>query len=106
MGVEQTQAIQRLQQEWNIAAQDVLSVEELLQLLAQKIVQLIERSPEEFFQLMYRLDIEEHKLNRALHEQDIAQNIAKIIYDRQLMKMHTRQLYKQANTEEDKDLMW
>lgn len=103
---EQAQAIEQLQQEWGIVAPDVVSEEELLQLLAQKIVALIERSPEEFFQLMYRLDIEEQKLNRALHEQDIAQNIAKIIYDRQLMKMRTRQLYKQAGTEEDGDLMW
>lgn len=103
---EQAQAIEQLQQEWGIVTQDMVSEEELLQLLAQKIVALIERNPEEFFQLMYRLDIEEQKLNRALHEQDIAQNIAKIIYDRQLMKMRTRQLFKQASTEEDSDLMW
>ncbi len=106
MSAEHTQAIERLQQEWGITSPERLSEEELLQLLANKIVDIIERSPEEFFQLMYRLDIEEQKLHRALHETDIAQNIAKIIYDRQLMKMRTRKLFKQANTEEDSDLMW
>ena len=106
MNAEQQEVSKLLLNDWEITIPDKLSEDEILHLLADRVVFLIERSPEQFFQLMYRLDIPEEKLNIALVDADAALEIAKIIYNRQLMKVRSRQLYKQQNNSDDAELKW
>lgn len=80
--------------------------EELLRLLADRVATILQSGPEPFFQLMYRLDIPEKKLSAILHEDDAPQKIARLIYDRQLQKMKSRQENKPGNEEVDEDLKW
>ena len=95
-----------LAKDWALMIPENVTEEAILQLLADRVVTLIERSPEEFFQLMYRLDVSEKKLNSVLQEADVAQQIARLIYNRQLQKIESRALYRSQNDGEDPDMKW
>ena len=95
-----------LQQEWGIVAPTVLTEEELLQLLAARIADLTAKGPEQFYQLMYRLDIPEKKLQAEVGGADPAMGIAQLIYARQVQKIESRRKHREylANSEEDKEM--
>jgi hypothetical protein len=95
-----------LQQEWGLSLPDHVSEEEILQLLAEKITVVIAKGPEVFFQLMYRLDIPERKLNIILHDDDAPIKIAKLVFDRQMQKAESRSRNTSKNTNEDPELKW
>lgn len=79
-----------LQADWDLRLPDVLSEEAILKLLEERVIVFLERGAETFFQLMYRLDISEKKLNAVLQEDNVAARIARLIYDRQLQKVRSR----------------
>ena len=95
-----------LGRDWDLVLPDTLSEEELLKRLADRIVTILERGPETFFQLMYRLDISEKKLNMVLQEDDVAARIARLIYDRQLQKIHSRLTNRMNVQNDDPELKW
>ncbi len=95
-----------LQQDWGLQLPDEISEATILQKLAERVVILIERGSESFFQLMYRLDISEKKLNAIIGQPDVAEKIARLIYDRQLQKIRSRALHKQNTKDVDPDLQW
>jgi len=95
-----------LQNEWGLQLPDIISEEEILKQLAKRVAVLIDQGPETFFQLMYRLDISEKKLNGVMQEEDVAENIARLIYDRQFQKIQSRRLFKSMNEEVDPELKW
>src|SRR4051812_17321951 len=83
-----------LQKDWQLTLPETSSEEEILQRLADRIVVWIERGAETFFQLMYRLDISEKKLNAVLESDDVANKIARLVYERQLQKIKSRQQFR------------
>lgn len=95
-----------LQQDWGLRVPDHVSEEALLQLLADRVVVYLEKGPDAFYQLMYRIDISEKKLNSILHEENVAMQIARLIYNRQLQKQQSRREHKVQNTDEDPELKW
>ena len=95
-----------LQQAWGLQLPPVISEQTILEQLTARVIYFLERGPEAFFQLMYRLDISERKLNAVMNETDVAQQIARLIYDRQIQKIRSRHIYKSSNTEEDPELQW
>ena len=101
-----SEAALALQQEWGLALPGTLSDEEILKLLAERVVKLTEKGAEQFYQLMYRLDISEKKLNSVLGDDDVAEKIARLIYDRQIQKIVSRQVNtpKPSVGDEDADM--
>lgn len=96
-----------LKRDWEISLPATVSEEEILNKLANRVAQLIESGPENFFQLMYRLDISEKKLNAVIGDEDVAGKIARLIYERQLQKIKSREYFRNANTmKDDEDLSW
>lgn len=95
-----------LQATWGLQKVDLISEEALLQMLAQKITDILQQGPEAFFQLMYRLDISEKKLNAVIGETNAAERIARLVYDRQLDKTQSRQTNRQTRDNIDPDLEW
>ena len=95
-----------LREEWGIEVPQLISEAAILKMLADRVVVLIDQGSESFFQLMYRLDIPEKKLHGVLHEADFAEQIALLIYNRQLQKIESRSKYKTPNTDTDPDLRW
>ena len=100
------EAAMALGRDWDLKLPDTLSEEAILKLLADRIVTVLERGPETFFQLMYRLDISEKKLNAILLEDDVAMKIARLIYDRQLQKIQSRLINKMKRESDDPELKW
>ena len=95
-----------LNNDWGLQLPDLVSEEEILKQLAARVTVLIEQGAETFFQLMYRLDISEKKLNGVMDEEHVAENIARLIYDRQLQKIESRKLFSSQTEIVDPELKW
>lgn len=83
-----------------------ITEEQLLMLLAERMDFLIQNRPEFLFSLMYRLDVDERKVEAALSP--IAPEpghigLARLVIERQRKRAFTKQFYKQ---EELDDLDW
>ena len=100
------EAALKLKDDWDLQLPDTISEETILKLLAARVVTILERGPETFFQLMYRLDISEKKLNAVLQDDDVAGKIARLIYDRQLQKIQSRLTNKVSKDADDPELEW
>ena len=96
-----------LDSEWDLhLPEGTLSEEAILQLLADRIVQVLERGPDTFFQLMYRLDISEKKLTAILDDDNVAAKIARLVYDRQLQKIQSKRSSPKDPDIDDPELKW
>lgn len=95
-----------LQQEWGLAIPTALTETDLLDKLAERVMQLVNEGPDAFYQLMYRLDIPERKLQGTAGHLDAAHRIARLIYERQLQKIRSREYYKRTGDIPDADLKW
>lgn len=95
-----------LEADWGLQLTDVVSEETILKHLEQKILELADRNPEAFFQLMYRLDVAEQKVKSVLFEPDAGMQIAKLVYKRQLQKIEVRKLFRAKDDVADDDLKW
>ena len=100
------EAASALKTDWDLQLPESLSEEAILQLLADRVVTILERGPETFFQVMYRLDISEKKLNAVLNDDNVAGKIARLIYDRQLQKIQSRLANKVKKDSDDPELKW
>jgi hypothetical protein len=95
-----------LKEDWDLPIPDSLSEEAILQLLADRVVTYLEKGPDAFYRLMYRIDVSEKKLNAVLGDEHVADKIARLIYDRQLQKIQSRKQYKSPPAHTDDDLKW
>ena len=104
-----------LQKNWgiydNLPAGEIpftISEEAILKKLEERVIIFLERGADAFYQLMYRLDISEKKLNAIVaNGENVALNIARLIYARQLQKIKSRLENKTPKPiEDDPDLKW
>lgn len=97
---------EKLKNTWDLTGTPLVSKEVILQQLEARISEMIVRQPEQFFQLMYRLDISEQKVQQALFDPENGiRQIALLIYERQLQKIHLRASGKTTKSD-DPDLEW
>ncbi|HMQ50082.1 MAG TPA: hypothetical protein PKA00_21855 [Saprospiraceae bacterium] len=78
-------------------AQQTWTEEELLQLLSEQVAYLIDHRLEYLMSLMYRLDIDERKVNYALSPLSAEPppvGMARLILDRQKQRTFTKHYYK------------
>ena len=99
------QAITDIAATWEISIPEEISEREILQLLAERISRLQAQQPEYFYQIMYRLDINEAKLAQALRSPDAVHEVAKLVWQRQWEKALSRRGNATGN-EPDGDLKW
>ncbi|MBW3545604.1 MAG: hypothetical protein KY428_08425 [Bacteroidetes bacterium] len=69
------------------------TLEELHALLTKQVLYLLERDMERLLQAMYRIDVAEQKFKEALVSEDPASELARLILQREMMKVHTRRWY-------------
>jgi len=75
----------------------LLPEEELLRLLSEQIAYLIDHKVEVLFSLMYRLDVDENRVNAALAPfapEPANVGLAKLVLERQKQRVYTKQYYK------------
>lgn len=106
MPYDDDEIFQRLSDEWSLQREGIISKENIILQLEARVSALLIRQPERFFQLMYRLDVSEPKVEAALTNQEHGiRNIAALIYERQLQKIISRK--EQATKKpDDPDLVW
>lgn len=108
MNTEQAELAATLKEKLDVDIPEGYSEEEIKLMLEKHLGQLLERNPEEFFQLLYRIDIPEGSLNRVLQQEDALATLAGMVYQRQLQKVKTRLFYKHSQQAQpgDDDLRW
>jgi hypothetical protein len=77
-----------------------LTVDELTDLLADRINDMINKDFNALVQLLYRIDVSESKLRQLLHENtttDADRTIARLVLERQWQKIITRRKYSQRD---------
>jgi hypothetical protein len=95
-----------LESEWQLQAPQLLNEEAIVALLTEKILGIIQQGPDAFYRLMYRIDIPEKRLAKVLGKEDTAQQIAHLVYNRQLEKITSRHLHRQQPGDIDPDMKW
>lgn len=88
-----------------------MSEEELLEILAERMEYMIEYRMEFLLSLMYRLDVEEHKINFALSPlapDPPALGLAKLVVERQKQRLATKEFYRNnpPQTDDGEDWGW
>lgn len=107
MQAEFPELLASFKEKFELEAPEVISEEKILHALEVRLGQLLARNAEEFFQMLYTIDIPEHKLQAVLREEDPLASLARLVYNRQLQKVKSR-LYYKAKTPDDveDDLKW
>lgn len=108
MQTERAELVKSFKEKFELEFPDSFSEEEILLELEKRLGNLLERNPEEFFQMLYRIDISEKNLQSVLQEQDALAKLAKMVYTRQLDKVKSRLKYKDYFNKDtaDNDLKW
>lgn len=78
---------------------DLNSLEEFKKYLTEKIKLLLEEKFDVLVNILYRIDINERKLNELFsgkNRDSIPASLAQMIIDRQIQKLHRRKLYKEG----------
>jgi hypothetical protein len=96
---------QQISNDWELDLPENLSKKEILEALEFRISELLKGNGEQFFQLMYRLDISEEKVNLALQNNEAVHKLADLIFERQVDKVNLRKTFKKEK-DIDKDLEW
>ena len=97
-------AILRKRFELESTQHDAQNVE---QLLANRIAELLETDVESFMSMLYRLDVQEHKIQAAFsptNSESPNLTLARLIIDRQHQRMITKQTYKQKPLDDWMDI--
>lgn len=82
-----------------VPVDDIISEERLLELLSQQMDWMIEHRLEQLMSMMYRLDIDERKVARALSPsgpEAPALALARLVLERQKQRIFTKRHYKQS----------
>lgn len=94
-----------LSRQFGLKEEELISEEKILQALCHRVEYMMQYATEQLFSMLYRLDISEKKLRKAIAcEVDVAKKIALLIYERQLEKSHSRKVHKP--TPPDPDMAW
>ncbi len=79
----------------SLSSSTIPSLDELVKELTRAIQYLIDKDFEKLMHILYRIDVSENKVKKAFGlEQDVAEQIAKLIVEREQQKVITREKYK------------
>jgi len=95
-----------LQNDWSLQLPEHADLEKLTGILASRIHELIHHDLNQLVNVLYRIDVDEFKLNQMLKnndEEDPSFLIAKLIIDRQLQKIETRRFYSERSKSDDEE---
>jgi hypothetical protein len=85
--------------QWLPEYDPILDEEAVLQIFTTRVEEMLEHHLDLLLSSLYRLDVEEVDIQRALRSEDTppARGIAKLILDRQKARLMTKQHYKKQN---------
>ncbi|MBX3254300.1 MAG: hypothetical protein KF862_09190 [Chitinophagaceae bacterium] len=92
--------IQILQNELSLQLNESVTEDKIKALIAARVNDLIRHDFSQLTQLLYRIDINEHRLKKLLNEageKDAADIIAALIIERQVEKLESRKKFRSGN---------
>jgi hypothetical protein len=72
---------------------ETISLEDVRRMLTERIITLLDRSPERLMSILYRIDVNEHQVNEIFSHAlppDVPELLANLIIERQLQKVESR----------------
>ncbi len=99
--------VELIRQDFDLSLDLRADEKELLRILSDRIAQLIAERPEYLFSLLYRLDVSEEKVHKALsnlEEKPANILLAELVLQRQKQRAATRLAYKQKPL--DDEMAW
>lgn len=78
----------------DLPSTEVSTEDEFLKLLTRVIQHLLDNDFERLLNGLYRIDVDENKVKMAMATDNVAENIARLIIERELQKVETRRRYK------------
>jgi len=80
---------------FELSEQEELTEEQVVQILAERISEMLDTQPDLLFSTLYRLDVFESKINSVLNsDSDTAHGLAQLVIDRQKEKLRTKEEYR------------
>ena len=79
-------------------------IEDFIQMIADRVAELMESNMELFLNHLYRMDVDEKKVNRMLlrteeSEDSVYMAFARLIFERQKERLESRKKYKQQSSD-------
>ncbi len=96
--------ISLITQDFGLNPQNPLNVAAFLAYLADVIAYMLEHQTDKLFGLMYRLDIDEHKIQTVFspfHAESPHVGLARLVWERQLERIKTRKTYTTPSVEDE-----
>jgi|GEM_PF-1612407 len=104
---EEQEVLSELNKNLPLDLQEGVTREAILAQLELVISRLLQQNASDFFQLMYRLDISEDKLNAALASgEETISTLALLLYHRQVQRIRSRRDHPPYRSDADGDLAW
>ncbi len=85
---------------------EVAPTDELLQRIEAAVIELLSTNPERLMQILYRIDVDESRVNDVMQHAPVASvagRIAELIIERMRNKVRTRQLYREMSRNDSDD---
>ena len=82
-----------------LSVEDIKNIEEMKRYLSNKINILLEEKYDSLINILYRIDVDDKKIERVFSSEkkgNIPDKIADLIIERQLQKIHFRKMYKEG----------
>ena len=87
---------------FELEGEEELSEEQLVDILAGRISEMLDTQPDLLFSTLYRLDVFESKINAVLKsDSDTALGLAQLVVDRQKEKLKTKEEYRRKGGSPD-----
>ena len=88
---------------FGIEHSDALTIDDVRNMLAHKIWEMLDKNVEKLLDILYRIDISQKKIDEIfdnLSKDEIAVQIADAVIQRQMLKVKTREMYKNRENNE------
>ncbi len=97
-----TALIQKLSKDFSLENNELpvqSGLEAIRRYLTERIREMMARNHERFMNNMYRIDVDESRVNQILHSKDklkIPEQLADLIIERQLQRIKTQMMYREG----------
>ena len=87
----------RIAKDMDIDIHERLDEDQIIQMIAYRVEKMLKGDPDLLMSYLYRLDVEEVKINAALENNPfpVHETFARLIWDRQKLRIETKKKYRQ-----------
>jgi len=99
---ENKELTEAISSRFELVQADNLTIDDLKKVLAGRILVLLEKNVERLLSILYRVDLNQKKLDEIFltgSKEEIADKIAESVIERQIQKIETRHYYKNKERE-------